>query len=35
MDIKKREILFLFGEKEKKNMLFLVSFFVFFTSGLA
>ena len=34
MDIKKREILFLFGEKYK-NILFLVSFFVFFTSGLA
>lgn len=34
MDIKKREILFLFGEN-KKNILFLVSFFVFFTSGLA
>lgn len=34
MDIKKREILFLLV-KNKKNILFLVSFFVFFTSGLA
>lgn len=34
MDIKKERFCF-YLVKNKKNMLFLVSFFVFFTSGLA